>query len=68
MVIDMGESAKSTKADKTSKTVKFWNGVKAEFKKITWPDREDLMKQSVAVVVISVIVGLIITVLDFGMQ
>ena len=61
----MGESVKS---QKTSKLVKFWNGVKTEFKKITWPDREDLMKQSVAVVVISVIVGLIITVLDFGMQ
>ena len=39
----MGESVKS---DKTSKLVKFWNGVKTEFKKITWPDREDLMKQS----------------------
>ena len=61
----MGESVKS---DKTSKIVKLWNCVKTEFKKITWPDREDLMKQSVAVVVISVIVGLIITVLDFGMQ
>ena len=34
----MGESVKS---DKTSKLVKFWNGVKTEFKKITWPDRED---------------------------
>ena len=61
----MGESAKS---QKTSKLVKFWNGVKAEFKKIVWPDKEDLLKQSVAVVIISVVVGAIITVLDFGMQ
>ena len=61
----MGDSAKS---DKTSKLVKFWNGVKAEFKKITWPDKDDLIKQSVAVVVISVVVGAIITVLDFGIQ
>ena len=59
----MGESAKS---QKTSKLVKFWNGVKAEFKKITWPDKDDLLKQSVAVVIISVVVGAIITVLDFG--
>lgn len=61
----MGDSAKS---EKTSKLVKFWNGVKAEFKKITWPDKEDLLKQSVAVVIISVVVGAIIAVLDFGMQ
>lgn len=61
----MGDSAKS---EKTSKLVKFWNGVKAEFKKITWPDKDDLLKQSVAVVIISVVVGAIITVLDFGMQ
>ena len=61
----MGDSAKS---EKTSKLVKFWNGVKAEFKKITWPDKDDLLKQSVAVVIISVVVGAIIAVLDFGMQ
>ncbi len=60
--------ADSAKSEKTSKLVKFWNGVKAEFKKIVWPDKEDLLKQSVAVVIISVVVGAIITVLDFGMQ
>ena len=68
MVIDMGESAKSTKADKTSKTVKFWTGVKAEFKKITWPDKDSLLKQSIAVVAVSVVIGIIITVLDFALQ
>ena len=68
MVIDMGESAKSTKADKTSKTVKFWNGVKAEFKTITWPDKDSLLKQSIAVVAVSVVIGIIITVLDFALQ
>ena len=61
----MGDSAKS---EKTSKLVKFWNGVKAEFKKIVWPDKDDLLKQYVAVVIISVVVGAMITVLDFGMQ
>ena len=61
----MGDSAKS---DKISKTVKFWNGVKAEFRKITWPDKDSLLKQSIAVVVISVVVGIIITILDFALQ
>ena len=61
----MGDSAKS---DKTSKPVKFWDGVKSEFKKITWPDKDSLLKQSVAVVVISVVVGAIIAILDFVLQ
>ena len=42
----------------------FFKGLKAEFKKITWPDRQATLKQSIAVVVISVVLGLIIAVLD----
>ena len=61
----MGDSVKS---DNAPKPVKFWNGVKAEFKKITWPDKDSLLKQSVAVVIISIVVGVIITVLDFALQ
>ncbi|MCH5249887.1 MAG: preprotein translocase subunit SecE [Lachnospiraceae bacterium] len=58
----------STKADNTLKPVKFWDGVKAEFKKITWPNRDELIKQSIAVVAISIVVGAIIAVLDFLLQ
>ncbi len=61
----MGDSAKS---EATAKPVKFWEGVKSEFKKITWPAKDALLKQSVAVVIISVVVGAIITILDFGIQ
>ena len=46
----------------------FWKGVKAEYKKIVWPGREDLMKQSVAVLAVSVVMGAIIAVLDMGVQ
>lgn len=61
----MGDSAKS---EKTLKPVKFWDGVKAEFKKIAWPNKDDLLKQSVAVVAISIVIGAIIAVLDFILQ
>ena len=52
--------------DSTENKVKtgFFKGVKAEFKKISWPDRQTTLKQSVVVVAISVVVGLIIAVLD----
>ena len=43
----------------------FFKGVKAEFKKIVWPDRQETLKQSVAVVAISVVVGVIIALIDY---
>ena len=46
----------------------FFKGVKAEFKKISWPDRQSTFKQSVAVVAISVVLGVIIAVLDYVIQ
>ena len=59
----MADSAKS-EARKES----FWKGVKTEFKKIAWPDRKETVKQSVAVLCVSVVLGLIITFLDTLIQ
>ena len=54
-------------ADSTTKQTRpvFFKGVKTEFKKITWPDRKTTLKQSVAVVAISVVLGVIIALLDY---
>jgi len=57
---------KATK--KTEKKPSFFKGLKTEFKKISWPDRQSTLKQSVAVVAISVVVGVIIAVLDYAIQ
>ena len=43
----------------------FFKGLKVEFKKISWPDKESIAKQSAVVVVIAVILGFIIAILDF---
>ena len=60
----MGES---TNTEKTVK--KSWSkGLKSEFKKITWPDKSTLAKQSVAVVVVSVFLGLVISLLDAALK
>lgn len=57
----MGETANTTeKAPKKS----WFKGLKAEFSKIVWPDKESLAKQSATVIVISVILGVIISILD----
>ena len=51
-----------------TKLATFFKGVKSEFKKITWPDKHSTFKQSVAVVSISIVVGVIIAILDFVLQ
>ena len=52
-------------ANEKAPVVKSWfKGLKAEFKKIVWPDKESLAKQTVAVVIITAILSLIIALLD----
>jgi len=46
----------------------WFDGLKAEFRKIIWPTREDIQKETTAVVVVSVILGVIIALLDFIVQ
>ena len=51
---------------KETKQKKSWfKGLKAEFKKIIWPDRNSLVKETTAVLVVSVLLGAIIFVVDF---
>lgn len=61
----MSEAAEKApkKAEKAQK--KSWfKGLKAEFKKIMWPDRKTVAKQTVAVVLTSIALGIIIKILD----
>lgn len=62
----MAESAKKEKAPKKEKaSKKSWTkGLKSEFDKIIWTDKKTVGKQTVAVVGITVVLGVIISVLD----
>ena len=44
----------------------FFKGIRSEFKKITWPTRNDVVKQTVVVTVITVIVAVLIAFIDLG--
>ena len=57
----MGETTGTEKAPKKS----FFKGLKAEFKKVVWPDQETVGKQTIAVLAVSVALGVIIAILDF---
>ena len=65
----MSEAADKTpkKADKKAdkpKKKSWFKGLKAEFKKIFWPDRKTVGKQTFAVVLTSIALGIIIKILD----
>ena len=55
----MAETAK-----KDAKKDSFWKSMKTEFNKITWQDKTETVKESVAVLCVSVVLGLAITLLD----
>ena len=57
----MAENVKSTKTS-------YWKGLKSEFKKIIWPARHDVVKQTALIIVVTIILGIIIKLLDTGIQ
>ena len=63
----MGETTANTTQEKAPK--KSWfKGLKSEFKKISWPDKETLVKESAAVIVITIILGIVIALVDMAVN
>ena len=52
----------------TEKSKGWFKGLKSEFKKIVWESREDVTRQTIAVVLISLVLGVIITLIDTALQ
>ena len=63
----MGDTVKAKKQKKN-----WFKGLKAEFSKIIWPDRQSLTNETVAVLAVSLLLGVIIAVVDlivrFGIE
>ena len=52
-------------SDKTKTQKKSWfKGLQAEFKKVIWPDKKTLARQTTAVVAVSILLGAVIAVVD----
>ena len=63
----MGEITANTTQEKAPK--KSWfKGLKSEFKKISWPDKDTLVKESAAVIVVTVILGFAIALVDMAIE
>ncbi len=61
----MAEAKTKTKKKSFSE---WWDGIKTEFGKIVWADRKTVGRQTTAVVIISVILGLLIVFFDMVIQ
>lgn len=51
-----------------AKKPSFFKGVANEFKKIIWPNKETLTRETIAVIFFSIVIGLIIALLDWVFQ
>jgi preprotein translocase subunit SecE len=65
LVIVMAEKEKKSAP---SSIGQFWKGVKIEFQRISWPDREKMVKHTAMVGIVSLILGIIIAIIDFLLQ
>jgi preprotein translocase subunit SecE len=60
----MGDTVNNEGTQKKS----FIEGLKVEFAKIIWPDKETITKETIAVISASIALGLIIAILDIIIQ
>ena len=61
---ETNKAAANTKPAKKS----FLKGVRSEWRKITWPSKVTLFKESTAVVIISILLGLLIALIDAAIK
>lgn len=54
--------------NKPKKKKNFFKGVKQEFKKITWPSKEDVFKQTLVVTIITFVLAVLIAFVDLGVK
>ena len=71
----MGETEKLVKAPENgqhmsllAKLSSWFTGLKAEFNKIIWPDKQSLARQTGAVVATSVVLGLLDFLIQYGVD
>lgn len=57
---------KKEKKNDSKKSGNFISEHKAEFRKIVWPSRKELLKETATVIVISLFVGAIIIAMDYA--
>lgn len=57
-----------SEGNKATPKTSWFTGLKAEFRKIIWPTKSSLIRQTVAVLVSTIVLGLIIAGVDYLVQ
>ena len=68
MAEKLTERPAATAVGRIEATRDFLTATKAEMRKVTWPTRAELIKATRMIIVLSVILGITIGLLDFGLQ
>jgi preprotein translocase subunit SecE len=64
----MAENEKSPKLGKVRKNfVRFFKDIRAELKKVIWPNREQLTNNTISVLLACLLVGAMIWIVDYGL-
>ncbi len=61
-------SENNNETTRGSRIRNWFEGLRAEFRKIVWLDRRSLGRQTLAVIIVTVILAVLIAVMDFGIQ
>lgn len=64
----MGDTNTNAVEKAAKKSGSWFKGLKAEYKKVIWPNKDEVTRQTIAVVAVSLVVGVIIAILDMGLQ
>ncbi len=64
----MGDTNTNAVEKAAKKSGSWFKGLKAEYKKVVWPNKDEVIRQTIAVVAVSLVVGVIIAILDMGLQ
>lgn len=64
----MSDNEKEAKKSSEVKKPSFFKGLKAEFRKINWPSKKTITKESGAVLVITIVLMGIIVVVDYCLE
>jgi preprotein translocase subunit SecE len=62
------EGAQDATPGMWTRFVVFYHGVIAEMKKVTWPDRPQVRSATIAILIFVMLIGLVITILDYALQ
>ena len=64
--LEMNNLSKANKPSFGTRVKRFFKDTKAELKKVTWPDKEQLIHNTGVIIVFILIITIILSVLDFG--